>query len=179
MGHEKSLLSALNRDFWSYASLILDPASKRALEDACRKAGAPAPGRLTPAGATGLALERRVLAVAHGEPGGAFVRHAGFFCGSSAARLFEANVRSPNEGAKRLANAIAAECSSLVLEGKAKSESQFELAIISLAALERSLKEFAGGFVKGAAVRLNEGDVPLIRERVTAGGKVWRATVEW
>lgn len=179
MESQKRLLSALNRDFWTYASLILDSAAKRALEDACRKAGVTPPGRLTPAGDIRPAHFASQLAVAHAERGADFLRHAGYFCGSNAARNAEGNVLSPNEGASRLAGELAAECSTLAFEVSAKSHDRFEVAIISLTPLSAAIPEFAGGFVKGAAMRLNEGDLPRIAEKFAAGHKVWSATIEW
>lgn len=45
--------------------------------------------------------------------------------------------------------------------------------------LDAAAVEFVAGFVKGAAVRLNEGEVPQIRSRLDPGRRAWAASVDF
>jgi hypothetical protein len=175
---QNALLPLLQRDFWAYASLILDAQAKRKLEDACRAAGAPAPPRFASAGPDQPGVAK-LLEVAFAERGHDFVRHAGYFCGANAGRAAEANVRSPNDGANRLVEEFSVEASSLNFEITQNSPSRCTVSIISVRPLGPALIAYAEGFVKGASMRLNEGAAPTIRERSAAGGKVWTATFDW
>lgn len=179
MEHQRNLLSALFRDFWSYASLILDPTAKRALEDASLKAGAQPPGRLPAPAGVGPASFTGLLEVAHRTHGAKFLRHAGHYCGSSAARSYEANVLSPSEGARRLWAELAAEWTPFNFEASEAPGGRIVLAVLGTAPLPQGLVEFVGGFVKGAAMRLNEGAVPSLEERAPKPGLVWATTVDW
>ena len=179
MEPQKDLLGALHRDFWAYASMILSPGAKRSLENGCRNAGVPAPMRASPPGAVGPALFLRVLRVASAKAGEDFVRHAGYFSGANAARGFEANLKSPNAGAARLAAAFHEACPSLGLEASAPSPGRLEVRLTADRPIEPALAAYARGFLRGAARRLNEGSLPTIRERWRGGARVWSATVLW
>lgn len=173
------LLPLLQRDFWSYASLILDVAAKRDLEDACRAAGAALPSRLPVGGSAEAAGMTSLIETAHRACGGEFVRHAGYFGGANAGRTAEANVRSPNDGARRLIGELTRECGSLHFEIAVPSQGRCVVSVIGLRPIGPALTAYAEGFVKGAAMRLNEGLVPTIQERTAQGGKVWSATLDW
>jgi hypothetical protein len=175
---QTSLLALLQRDFWEYAGLILDAAAKRSLEDACRAAGVPGPTRLPAAGNEPGAFTK-LVEVGYAQRGHDFVRHAGYFGGANAGRAAEANVRSPNDGAKRIIDAFSAKCASINFEISQPSPSRFTVSLIALRPFGPALVAYAEGFAKGASMRLNEGTVPVIRERSAEGGKVWTATFDW
>lgn len=172
------LLPLIQRDFWAYAGLLLDAAAKRKLEDACRAAGLPGPPRIAPPGAEPRSLIR-MFEIAYAQRGHDFVRHAGYFCGANAGRAAEANVRSPNEGAKRLIDEFSAESASISFEISEASPARCTVSVIAMRPLGPAAIAYAEGFVKGASMRLNEGTAPGIRERTAEGGKVWTATLDW
>lgn len=173
-----SLLTAINRDFWTYAAMILDESKRRELEEACRRVGVNV-SRVGPQPLVSAVAFVSILRTARAEEGADFVHHAGYFAGGNAARRVEANRPDPNAGAMRLVAEAARACDGMQFDARAQSAARFELSVTSKVVIDRAVIDFAHGFVKGAATRLNEGSRPTLKAAVSEGGKAWAVSVDW
>ncbi len=172
------LVAALSGDFWRFTRLTLDPGVVAALEEDCLRAGLRVPGRPFPLPNGDAPPFRGVVELAGNRAGRAALRRLGFACGSSAARAFEANVLSPNEGALRMLAAFERACGASLWGAGAKGEGSLSLSLAFEPPAAPAFVAFVGGFVKGAGTRLNEGIVPEVRIRAE-GPHAFAATIEW
>jgi hypothetical protein len=79
----------------------------------------------------------------------------------------------------RLARQLAQACRSATIVPLAPSPTRFEATVAGKRPLDPAVLEYAHGFAKGAATRLNEGERPVLRASTAAGGRSWTVTVEW
>ncbi len=172
------LIAALAGDFWRLARLTLDPAVVVALEEDCLREGLRVPGRPFPLPDGEAPPFRRVLALAERRVGRPALRRLGFACGGSVARAFEANVLSPNEGAIRMLAAFEKACGASGWNAKTEGAGSLSLSLAFDPPSTAAFAAFVAGFVKGAATRLNEGVVPLVRTRAE-GPQAFSATLDW
>lgn len=120
-----------------------------------------------------------IVRVAAQHEGKGFVRRAGYYAGSSTARAFVRAAAHPAESAERMAQALAGAVPGATLVATVDPSRGFEVRIEGEGALQASVVEYVTGFVRGGAVRLNEGEPPVIRARPQAGGRVWSAKIEF
>lgn len=178
MQAQVGLVASLAGDFWRFARLALDPQVVRAIEDDCLRAGLRVPGRPFPVPAGDAPPFRRVVELAANRAGKSALRRLGFACGGSAARAFEANVLSQNEGARRMVAAFERACGASAWAAKATGSSRLSLSLAFNPPASPAFLAFVGGFVKGAATRLNEGVVPEVGPGAE-GPHALVATLEW
>lgn len=179
MGYDTGLLSALTACFWTYASLILPEGEQRALQALVRQAGGAVPARI-PAPEGHEPDQIPVLVeVAFSSVGAPFVRHAGYYCGGQLARKFVTSVPHPSDEAVRLFEAALKPFGGIHFVADTPEPDRLDFTVGSKAPLPRSFTEFALGFVRGAAVRINEGVPPTITERVEQHDRNWVVSVVW
>jgi hypothetical protein len=117
--------------------------------------------------------------VAFSSAGAAFARHAGYYCGGELARKFVTSVPHPSDEAVRLFDAALKPFSGIHFVADTPAADRLDFTVGSKAPLPRSFTEFALGFVRGAAVRINEGVPPTITERVEQHDRNWVVSVVW
>ncbi|HKZ60279.1 MAG TPA: hypothetical protein VJ547_10625 [Candidatus Thermoplasmatota archaeon] len=178
MQAEVGLIAALTGDFWRFARLVLEAQVLADLEADCIRAGLRVPGRPFPVPSGDAPPFRRVIDLAGRRAGPAALRRLGFACGSSAARPFEANVLSPNEGALRMVSAFERACGARGWSARADGRSSLALPLAFEPPASPAFLAFVSGFAKGAATRLNEGVVPEIR-RGPEGPKALATAFRW
>lgn len=179
MGADSGLLSALRACFWTYASLILSEDEKRALAANLRQAGGRVQGRIPAPEGRGPDSLSRLLDVAYGAQGAAFVHHAGYYSGGEVARKFVTTAPHPTDAMVRLVDAFIALFEGLHFVADAPENDRLDFTVGSKVPLPRSFTEFASGLVKGAAKRVNEGAAPGISERVEHADSNWVVTILW
>ena len=151
----------------------------RELEATCLGAGirpASRPGALRTIGPDAFV---QLLHLSYNQEGDHFLRHAGYHCGTNLAREFVGVVRHPSEGAERLIEVLASAFPKMQVVSQSHAQSNFEFSIQTGPALSPASHQFAWGFLRGAATRLNEGAMPFISERFEPGHKTWVVAVDW